>query len=50
MKSKMLATTMIAPAVTKCPRPSAHAGGDVDEDADERENIRVDPQPRRRRR
>ena len=45
MKSKMLATIMIAPAVRKCPCARAHPAPHVDQDAGERENIRMDPEP-----
>ena len=45
MKSKMLATIMITPADRKWPMRERPAGGDVDEHAGERENIRMDPKP-----
>ena len=44
MKSKMLATIMMTPAGDELGRaPSAHGRHDVDEHADEREDVGVDP-------
>ena len=44
MKSKMLAAIMITPPRTKCSRAQRHGGADVDQDADEGEDVGVDPE------
>ena len=44
MKSKMFATIMITPAVTNAPSAERPGGRDVDQHADEREDVRMDPQ------